>query len=233
MMKNNMDISEFEKRIGLEFKNKELLEVAFTHRSFLNENREKVKEHNERIEFLGDAVLELAATEMLYSKFPKMKEGEMTAIRSALVNTDSLSKQADRLGMEKYLRMSKGELASNKGRWHILANTFEAVLGAIYLEFGFEVVKKFLEIHLFPYLDEILENNLHKDPKSYFQEISQNKYQITPEYKILGESGPEHDKKYIAGAYIGDELIAKGEGSSKKNAEIDAAKNALKSKNWK
>jgi len=227
-----MEISEFEKRIGLEFKNKELLEIAFTHRSFLNENRKKVKEHNERIEFLGDAVLELAATEMLYFKFPKMKEGEMTAIRSALVNTDSLSKQADRLGVEKYLRMSKGELASNKGRWHILANTFEAVLGAIYLEFGFEVVKKFLEVHLFPYVDEILKGNLHKDPKSYFQEISQEKYQKTPEYKTLGEDGPEHDKKYIAGAYIGDELIAKGEGSSKKNAEIDAARNALKVKKW-
>ncbi len=226
-------IEEFEKKIGLNFENKELLEIAFTHRSFLNENRRgKIKEHNERIEFLGDAVVELATTEMLYKTFPKMKEGEMTAIRSALVNTDSLSKQAEKLGMEKFIKMSKGELGSNKGRWHILANTFEAVVGAIYLEFGFQEAKKFLEKNLFPYLLVILENSLHKDPKSYFQEKAQEIFQKTPEYKTLDESGPEHDKEYVSGAYIGSELIAKGKGSSKKNAEIDAARNALKEKGW-
>lgn len=227
-----LEISEFEKKIGLEFKNKELLELAFTHRSFLNENRDLVKEHNERIEFLGDAVLELVVTEMLYNKFPGMKEGEMTAIRSALVNTDALSKRADKLGMEEYLKMSKGEKASEKGRWHILANTFESVIGAIYLDFGYEQSKKFLEINLFPYLGEILEDNLHRDPKSFFQEMAQDKNGVTPEYKTIEEIGPEHDREYIAGAYIGKEFIAKGKGSSKKNAEIDAAANALKVKKW-
>ncbi len=226
------EIKEFEKKIGLEFKNKDLIDLAFTHRSYLNENRDKVKEHNERIEFLGDAVLELVVTEMLYNKFPGMKEGEMTTIRSALVNTDSLSKQASKLGMEDYLKMSKGEKASEKGRWHILANTFESVIGAIYLDFGYESSKKFLEINLFPYLSEVLENNLHRDPKSYFQEKAQEKNGVTPEYKTVEEVGPEHDKEYIAAAYIGKEFVAKGKGSSKKNAEIDAAANALKIKNW-
>lgn len=227
-----MDISEFEKRIGFEFQNKKLLELAFVHRSFLNENRGQIKEHNERIEFLGDAVVELLVTEMLYKTFPKKKEGEMTAIRSAMVNTDSLSQQAQRLGMEEFLKMSKGELASNKGRWHILANTFEAVVGAIYLEFGLEGARKFLEVNLFPFLREVVENNLHRDPKSFFQEMAQERNQTTPIYKTLDESGPEHDKEYISAVYIGDELVAKGKGSSKKNAEIDAARNGLKIKGW-
>lgn len=227
-----LEISDFEKKIGLEFKNKDLLELAFTHRSFLNENRDKVKEHNERIEFLGDAVLELIVTEMLYVKFPGMKEGEMTAIRSALVNTDALSKQASKLGMEDYLKMSKGEEASEKGRWHILANTFESVIGAVYLDFGYETTRKFLEMNLFPYLGEILEDNLHRDPKSFFQEMAQEKNGITPEYKTVEEIGPEHDREYVAAAYIGKELVAKGKGSSKKNAEIAAAANALKVKKW-
>ena len=227
-----LEISEFEKKIGLNFKNKDLLELAFTHRSFLNENRDKVKEHNERIEFLGDAVLELVVTEMLYNKFTGMKEGEMTAIRSALVNTDALSKQASKLGMEDYLKMSKGEKASEKGRWHILANTFESVIGAIYLDFGYETARKFLEINLFPYLGEVLEDNLHRDPKSFFQEMAQEKNGITPEYKTVEAIGPEHDREYVAAVYIGKELIAKGKGSSKKNAEIDAASNALKEKDW-
>lgn len=226
------EVKEFEKKIGLEFKDKNLIELAFTHRSYVNENRDKVKEHNERIEFLGDAVLELVVTEMLYDKFPEMKEGEMTTIRSALVNTDSLSKQAAKLGMEDYLKMSKGEKASEKGRWHILANTFESVIGAIYLDFGYDSAKRFLEINLFPYLNEVLDKNLHRDPKSFFQEMAQEKNGITPEYKTVEAIGPEHDKEYVAAAYIGDELVAKGKGSSKKNAEIDAAKNALEKKNW-
>ncbi|EFK96049.1 Ribonuclease 3 [sediment metagenome] len=228
--KKIFSLEEFEKKIGLSFKNKSLIELAFIHRSYLNENRGEVKEHNERIEFLGDAVLELVTTEMLYKKFPEMKEGEMTALRSALVNTDSLSKQASRLEMENFLKMSKGEASSNKGRWHILANTFESVIGAIYLDFGYEQSKKFLEINLFPYLDEILDNELHRDPKSYFQELSQERKKITPDYKIIGEDGPEHDREYIMAVYIGDEFVAEGRGSSKKNAEIDAAKNALKIK---
>ena len=226
-------IDEFEKKIGLEFKDKSVLETAFTHRSFLNENRNgKIKEHNERIEFLGDAVVELVVTEMLYVVFPKMKEGEMTAIRSALVNTDSLSKQAEKLGMEKFLKMSKGELGSNKGRWHILANTFEAVVGAIYIEFGYDTAKEFLKKNLFPYLKTVLKYSLHRDPKSYFQEMAQDVYQATPEYKTLEEDGPEHDKEYVSGVYIANKLIAKGKGSSKKNAEIDAARNGLIEKGW-
>ena len=232
-IKNKNMIENFEKKIGLNFKNKKILETAFIHRSFLNENKKgKIKEHNERIEFLGDAVIELLVTEMLYKKFPKMKEGEMTAIRSALVNTDSLFKQAEKLEMDMFLKMSKGELKSNKGRWHILANTFEAVIGAIFLDFGLDETRNFLKKNLFLYLEIVLKNELHRDPKSFFQEKTQEIYHQTPEYKTLQEDGPEHNKEYISGAYINNNLISKGRGSSKKNAEIDAAKNALIKKKW-
>ena len=222
----------FEKKIGIEFENKNLIEQAFTHRSFLNEQGDKTLQHNERIEFLGDAVLELAATEFLFNLFPNKPEGELTAYRSALVNTDSLAKAAISLKMNDYLKLSKGEKSSTKGREHILANTFEAVVGAIYLDKGFARARKFLEDYLFDYIKEILAKKLHKDPKSYFQEQAQEYVKITPEYKLVGYEGPDHDRTFIMAVYLGDEKVVEGQGSSKQKAEIDAARKALEKKGW-
>jgi len=221
-----LNLEKLEKKLGLKFQDRKLLKLVFIHRSYKNENS-KIKEHNERLEFLGDAVLELLASEKIYKTYPKMNEGEMTQVRSALVNTESLAKHSHLLGLEEYLKMAKGEKQSKKGRDHILANTFEALIGAIYLEFGLEKAREFLENNLFGYLEEILDFELFRDPKSYLQELSQDELRITPTYKIHEETGPEHDKKYISGAYVGKYLLAEGEGSSKKKAEIDAAKNAL------
>ncbi|PID83453.1 ribonuclease III [Candidatus Campbellbacteria bacterium] len=225
------NLNKFEEKINIEFKNKKLLELAFTHRSYLNEAK-KSNQHNERIEFLGDAVLELASTEFLYKKFPEKKEGELTALRSALVNTFSLFQAAEKLGLNDYLLLSKGEKTSVKGRDHILANTFEALIGAIYLEFGFRKVQEFLDQNLFGYLDEIIQNNLHKDPKSYFQELAQEHKKVTPEYKLQDHIGPDHDKEFVMAVFLGDEKIAEGIGTSKQKAEIEAARNALKKMAW-
>jgi ribonuclease-3 len=223
-------ISEFEDKIKINFTNKNLIEKAFIHRSFVNESGEKDLEHNERIEFLGDAVLELAATDFLYKKFPDKKEGEMTALRSALVNTEALEKHAEKLEMGDYLKMSKGEKTSFKGRGHILANTFEAVIGAIYLDKGFEESKLFLENNLFGYINDILKYDIHRDPKSFFQEESQERTKFTPEYRVIEQIGPDHDRIFVSAVFLGKDEIAQGKGTSKQKAEVDAAKNALKIK---
>jgi ribonuclease-3 len=228
----NKNREEFEKRIGVVFKKKELLEKAFIHRSFINEKEGRGLEHNERIEFLGDAVLELSATEFLYKKYPKETEGVLTSYRSALVNTDSLAKHAIDLKMEEYLMLSKGEKMSTKGRNHIMANTFEAVTGAIYLDQGFLVADTFLKKNLFTYIDMIIEKKLYKDPKSYFQEQAQEIAKVTPEYTLVGHEGPDHDRFFVMAVYIGDEKVAEGKGISKQKAEVDAARNALEAKNW-
>jgi ribonuclease-3 len=220
-------ISDFEKKINVDFTDKGLIEKAFIHRSFVNESGQKNLEHNERIEFLGDAVLELSATNFLYRKFPEKKEGEMTALRSALVNTDSLEKHAEKLNMGDYLSMSKGEKTSTKGRGHILANTFEAVIGAIYLDQGFDAADDFLKKNLLNYIDEVMEKNIHRDPKSFFQEEAQERTGFTPEYKVIKQIGPDHDRVFISGVFLGEEEVAQGEGSSKQKAEIDAARNGL------
>ncbi len=225
-----IDLKKFEKKIGLNFKDKSLLEKAFIHRSYTNEGG-KGMEHNERIEFLGDAVLELSATQFLYDKFPQETEGVLTAYRSALVNTESLARVAKELGMNDYIRMSKGERTSVKGRDHILANTFEALIGAIYLDQGFEKADEFLKKHLFDYIDEIVAKKLYKDPKSYFQEQAQEHVRITPEYKLVKHEGPDHDRVFVMAVYLGDEEVARGEGSSKQKAEVDAARKALEKKN--
>ncbi len=229
MIKN---ISEFEKKIGIDFKDKELLKKAFIHRSFTNEKAGKGLEHNERIEFLGDAVLELSATEFLYKKFPSETEGVLTAYRSALVNTDSLSLHAKKLDINNFLMLSKGEKTSVKGRDHLLANAFEAVVGAIYLDKGFERADKFLKENLFDYIDEIIEKKLYKDPKSYFQEQAQEFAKITPEYKLVGHEGPDHDRFFVMAVYLKNEKVAEGKGASKQKAEVDAARNALEVKGW-
>ena len=229
------DISEFEKEIGLDFDNKELLETAFTHRSYLNETKEEGRklEHNERIEFLGDAVLELSATDFLFKKFKDEKEGVLTAYRSSIVNTDILAKVGEDLDFSSYLKMSKGEMKdTHKGRHHILANTFEAVVGAIYLDKGFNEADKFINEYLLPYMDEILEEGTFRDPKSHFQEIAQEVNKVTPVYKTHEDEGPDHDKMFVVGLYLGDELVSEGKGPSKQKAQVDAAKNGIEKKGW-
>jgi ribonuclease-3 len=223
-----------EKNLGLEFKNRDLLIEAFCHRSYLNEHPDFPLPHNERLEFLGDAVLELIVTEYLYKKYPEKNEGELTNWRAALVNAKILGELAKNLGFNDFLLLSKGEeKETGKARLYILANTFEALIGAIYLDQGYEVAKNFVEKNLIEKkLPEIIEKGLFKDPKTRFQEEAQERVKITPTYKVLEEWGPDHAKHFIVGVFLGNELVAKGEGTSKQEAEEEAAKNALKIKGW-
>ncbi len=226
------DFSKLEKRLGVNFKNKDLLIQAFCHRSYLNENPRFGLDNNERLEFLGDAVLELIVTDYLYRNYQK-PEGELTGWRAALVNTQNLAKIAKKLDFEKYLLLSKGEEKdTGKARQYILANTFEAFIGGLYLDRGLKESSKFIEKHLLSGLPKLLEKGFWKDAKSQFQEIAQEKVKLTPTYKILKEWGPDHAKHFITGVFLDDTLVAKGEGSSKREAEERAAENALKVKNW-
>jgi ribonuclease-3 len=228
-----MDFSSFETRIGYTFKNKQLLEQAFTHRSYLNENREAGRDHNERLEFLGDAVLELVVTEFLYAKYPEKPEGDLTAYRAALVNTQSISDAATKLDMNDYLLLSRGEAKdTGRARQIILANAFEAVIGAIYLDAGYDAAQKFIEAQLFHKTDEVVSKRLWQDAKSRLQEVAQGLVSVTPRYELLDQSGPDHDKQFVVGAYIGNEKVAIGEGRSKQEAEQDAAQKALAAKGW-
>ncbi len=219
-------LSELEKILGTKFKNKNLLKQALIHRSYLNEHPDFSSANNERLEFLGDAVLELIITKFLYENF-KQSEGKLTSFRSSLVNTKSLAK----LKINQYLYLSKGE-AKSKGRARevILANTFEALIGAIYLDQEFNQAEKFIHQHLLPRLDIVLKHQLYEDPKSKFQEIAQDKLKITPTYKTIKESGPDHAKKFTVGAFLKKKLIATGAGKSKQEAEVKAAQKALKKK---
>lgn len=227
------DFSEFERKINIKFKNQALLRVAFTHRSYLNENRAMGNQHNERLEFLGDAVVELAVTDFLYKKFPGRDEGELTSFRAALVNATTLSDLASSLSMNDYLLLSKGESKDvGRARQFILANTFEAFVGALYLDQGMEACVSFLESYLFPLTDGIVEGRLWQDAKSFFQERAQDEVSITPSYKLIRENGPDHDKQFTIGVYIGNELVAEGEGKSKQEAEQSAARAALEKKGW-
>ena len=229
-----MNFSKFEEKIGVKFKDKNLLQQAFTHRSYLNENPSLGLEQNERLEFLGDAVLELAITEYLYKKYPKKTEGEMTALRAALVNSITLSETASELNIGDFMLLSKGEAKSlGKARQYILANAFEALIGAIYLNGGYEETFDFLEKNLFGKIEEVIEKKLWIDAKSLFQEKAQELESVTPSYKVLAESGPDHEKVFTMGVFLGDELIADGYGASKQEAEQDAARKALKAKNWR
>lgn len=228
-----IDFREFEKKIGVSFKNKGLLKQAFTHRSFLNENPKSGLLHNERLEFLGDAVLELAVTEYLFQKFPDKPEGELTAFRAALVNTNMLSELAKEIGMNDFLLLSKGEASdTGKARQYILANTFEAVVGALYIDRGYDTAQKFIAKNLYPRLAAILTERLWQDAKSSFQEKAQEMLGITPSYKSRKETGPDHNKRFTVGVYLEDDLIAEGEGQSKQEAEQAAARIALKEKGW-
>ena len=228
-----MDFSVFEKRIGLTFKNIALLTQAFTHRSYLNENRAMRMEHNERLEFLGDAVLELVVTEFLCAKYPDKPEGDLTAYRAALVNTTSISEAATKLGMNDFLLLSRGEAKdTGRARQIILANAFEALIGALYLDQGYDVARDFIAIQLFHKTDNIVEARLWQDAKSRFQEIAQEKAGLTPSYELLGQSGPDHDKQFVVGVFLGAERLAAGEGRSKQEAEQQAAQKALEAKGW-
>ncbi len=227
------DFQQFETKIGYQFRNRGLLEQAFTHRSHLNENRAVGREHNERIEFLGDAVLELVVTEFLFSKYPQKPEGDLTAYRAALVNTQSISDAATRLGMNDYLLLSRGESRDiGRARQIILANAFEALIGALYLDSGYEAAKDFIAKNIFYKTDEVVEKGLWQDAKSRLQEIAQEKTGITPTYQLVAQSGPDHDKTFIVGVYIGSEKLAQGEGRSKQESEQDAAQKALAAKGW-
>lgn len=227
------DFKAFEEKIGVIFKDKSLLKQAFTHRSYINENPKLNISHNERLEFLGDAVLELSVTDYLFKKYTEENEGDLTSYRAALVNATTLSRAAVELGMDEFLLLSKGE-AKDKGkaRQYILANTFEAMIGAIYLDKGYDAADKFIAKSLFHYTDEIVEKRLWQDAKSYFQEMSQEREGVTPLYKVLKETGPDHDKIFTVGVFLGDELVSKGEGSSKQEAEQEAAQKGLKERKW-
>ncbi len=221
------DLASFEAAIGVQFTNRELLQQVFVHRSYLNEHKSFPLDHNERLEFLGDAVLELVVTEYLYKHFPN-PEGDLTNWRSALVRGEMIAQIAIQLGMNDYLLLSHGEQQSTgKSRNLILANAFEALVGAIYLEQGYERASGFLERELIPELERIQRDELHIDAKSRFQELIQDRLSITPSYTVLSERGPDHDKQFTVGVYVGDELRGSGEGSSKQRAEQAAAQAAL------
>ena len=227
------DFRDLQKKLGIKFKNKDLLHQAFIHRSYLNENPGLGLGHNERLEYLGDAVLELIITDYLYKNYPDLAEGEMTSLRAALVNSQMLLRVSDRLGFNDYLYLSKGEAKEiNRGRQYILANTFESFVGALYLDQGYGSAEKFILKNLIPELKNIIEKKLWRDAKSFFQEAAQERVGITPTYEVLEASGPDHAKKFTVGVYLEKKLVAKGEGASKNEAQQQAAENALKIKSW-
>ncbi len=221
-----------EKQIGLKFKTYDLLKNAFIHRSYLNEHKKAGLEHNERLEFLGDAVLELVVTEYLYLNYPN-PEGDLTNWRSALVKGEMLAKISRELSLGEYLSLSHGEEKSGgRDKDYLLANTFEALIGVIYLELGYKKAQKFIDKFLLIHLKGILESGSHIDAKSKLQEIAQEKVATTPSYQVQNEEGPDHDKIFTMGAYIGDRMIGKGKGNSKQVAEQKAAEDALKRLKW-
>lgn len=227
MPQNNQSIEAFAQKIGLQFKNKKLLKQVFVHRSYLNENIGFDLDHNERLEFLGDAVLELVVTEYLFENFDN-PEGELTNLRSALVKGPMLSEVAKDLGMEKNLYLSRGEAkAEGKSRQLILANVFEALIGAIYLDQGYQAAVEFVKKNLICHLQKIIDEKLFLDPKSHLQELSQEQLDVTPVYKVLEEHGPDHAKSFTVGCFVNDRLIGEGSGSAKQAAESAAASSAL------
>lgn len=227
------DFSSLEKKLKIKFKKKDLLKQAFCHRSFLNENSDFPLEHNERLEFLGDAVLELIITEHLYKTYPKKSEGELTNWRAALVNAKMLAKISQEIGLNEYLLLSKGEeKEKGKARQYILANTIEALIGSFYLDAGYKPCQNFIKKYIIKELPQILENELFRDVKSSFQEWAQERVKVTPTYKVMEEKGPDHAKHFTIGVFLGKDLVAKGEGSSKQEAEEAAAKSGLEIKKW-
>ena len=228
------DIKEFQKQIGVTFKDAALLTQAFVHRSYINENKASGLAHNERLEFLGDAVLELIITDFLFKKYTDKSEGDLTAYRSALVNADTCAAIATKLHINEQLLLSKGE-SKDKGRarQYILANALEALIGAIYLDQGLDVAKDFIEKNFTPMIEAIISDKSFIDAKSLFQEKAQEFDGITPSYKTVKETGPDHEKKFTVGVYLGKDLVSTGEGESKQDAEQSAAREALLKRGWK
>lgn len=223
-----MDTEKLESKIGIDFKNKDLLKEALTHRSYLNETHDWPLPHNERLEFLGDAVLELVVTEHLFKDFPNYPEGKLTVLRAALVNYQMMAKIAAGFDLQKYMLMSRGErIDSSKAKEVILANALESLIGAIYLDRGYDEAKLFINKFILAHLQEILQNKTYRDSKSELQEFAQERFKITPNYRVIDEAGPAHDKTFRIGVFFGDNLIAEGTGSSKQEAEVQAAKEAL------
>lgn len=232
-MTNTVDIPQLEQNIGIKFNNSDLLLQALVHRSYLNENPGFKLDHNERLEFLGDAVLELVVTERLYKKYPN-PEGELTAWRAALVNSKMLAQKAEELGLNNFLLLSRGEAKDiGKARQYILANTYEALIGAIFLDLGLERVAVFIENNLLAELPRILETRAYQDAKSLFQEKAQDRQGVTPSYEVLSEQGPDHAKRFRVGIFLEEELVAEGEGLSKQEAQQRAAEQALEKKGWR
>lgn len=226
-------LKRLEKIIGVTFGDSTHLLTAITHRSYLNEHREAKQNHNERYEFLGDAVLELVVTDFLFNKYPEKPEGELTAIRAALVNTVSLSEVASNMNINEFLLLSKGEERdTGRARQYILANTFESIIGAIYLDQGYESAKEFIGGHLFDKTDTIVAKRLWQDAKSRFQELAQEHSSITPSYETLSQTGPDHDRVFTVGVFIGQAKIAEGNGRSKQEAEQSAAEAGITAKGW-
>ncbi len=229
----SIDFANFEKKIGIEFKDKNLLKQAFIHRSYINENKNLNLDHNERLEFLGDAVLELIITEYLYHKYPEKTEGELTSYRSALVNATTCAEVATNLEINDFLLLSRGEAKDvGRARQYILANTLEAIIGALYLDQGYDMAKSFIAAYIFPLIEDVIKTGTWIDAKSLFQEKAQEVEGITPAYKTMREEGPDHDKRFTVGVYLNQELVVTGDGKSKQEAEQTAARNALEKKGW-
>ena len=227
--RKEMNNEELEKKLGISFSDKSLIIKALTHRSYLNENRDKYLQNNERLEFLGDAVLELIISFKLFEKYPDKPEGELTGIRSALVRTESLAQQSRDLEVGKHLLMSRGEEDSGgRDKDYLLANTYEALLGAIYLDSGYESCRTFVENTLLKKVDEIVDNELFIDPKTKVQELIQAKYKVTPTYQIVKEEGPDHEKYFTVVLKVNKKKLSEGYGASKQKAEEDAAQKAVK-----
>jgi ribonuclease-3 len=227
------EVHAFAEKIGVSFNEIELLKQALTHRSYVNEHRKGTNGHNERLEFLGDAVLELMITHYLFNLFPDKTEGDLTSYRAALVNTQALSVVATQIELNDFLLLSRGESKDiGRARENILANAVEAVIGAIYLDQGFEAAKDFVVKFIAPKITTVLSQGSWIDAKSKFQERAQEKKSITPIYKVIKEAGPDHDKHFVVGVYLGEELLAQGEGKSKQEAEQEAAKGALEKQGW-
>jgi len=220
------NLQQLQEKLGVNFNNTDLLQQAFVHRSYLNEHK-FAPGHNERLEFLGDAVLELIVTEYLYQKFTDKPEGELTALRAALVRRETLKEMADDLEFHKYLKVSKGEAKNAKDQAAMLSNTVEAFIGALFLDQGLEIVQKFIETYLLPRTDAILQSEAYIDAKSHLQELAQEKEGITPTYQVVSESGPDHNKIFEVAVYLNSHELARGTGNSKQSAETDAAGNAL------
>lgn len=228
-----INFSEFEQMLGVTFEDQSILKRAFTHRSYINEHKGSGLAHNERLEFLGDAVLELVVTRYLFEKYPDSPEGELTSYRASLVNTITIAEAAADFGMGDFLLLSKGETRdTGRARQYILANTFEAVIGAMYLDQGYEAAHAFIEGTLFHKIDEIVKQGLWRDAKSLLQEQAQDKEGITPTYSVVSERGPDHDKDFLVAVFLKEEQIAQARGKSKQEAQQHAAAKALKIQGW-